>query len=149
MHLTREWGRRIGGRKFYPSVDINGARYCFRIDIYSRAFSVYRVINIITEQKGIYSRRQWAPSLSRSISRKADRTDRISPCASQKNPPSRLRWYFIPPPFFSPFFPFFDSSTSVFYVLIVCDKIAITSSFFLFFPRWTRRLIDTVSPRKT
>lgn len=101
MHLTHEWGRRIGGRKFYRSVDINGARYCFHIDIYPRAFSVYRIINIVTEQKGIYSRRQWAPSLSRSISKKADRTDRISSRASQKNPPSRLPMIF----YISSFFP--------------------------------------------
>lgn len=30
------------------------------IYIYTRAFPVYRIINIVTEQKGIHSRRQWA-----------------------------------------------------------------------------------------
>lgn len=57
-------GERGREKKPYPSVDINGARYCFHIDIPTKPLSYIgiRIINVVTEQKGIYSWRQWAQS---------------------------------------------------------------------------------------
>lgn len=66
-----------------------------------------RIINVVTEQKGIYSRRQYVLSLSRSILKEAHRL--ISLCVGKKNS-AFVFSIFVSAPF--SFYPLFSFSSS-------------------------------------
>lgn len=129
MHLTREEERRIGGGSPILPWILMVQDIAFA-SIYTRASPRYIALLISSPNKKGFTAEDNGPSLSR-FDFEADRIDRISLRASQKNLPPRLRWYFISPLFCSPF-PFFWFLSFRVLRPYRCDKIAITSFFSLF-----------------